>query len=53
VLGVYGDEALTGKESGEDVREGKLTLLAAEAFGRASEDADAAELAGAVRRSRG
>ncbi len=45
VLGVFGDEALTGKESGEDLREGKLTLLAAEAFGRAS-DADAAEQAG-------
>ena len=44
VLGVFGDEALTGKESGEDVREGKLTLLAAEAFIRA-DDADAAELA--------
>lgn len=45
VLGIFGDEALTGKDSGEDVRVGKLTLLAAEAFGRASE-ADAAELAG-------
>lgn len=44
VLGIYGDEALTGKDSGEDVRVGKLTLLAAEAFGRARE-ADAAELA--------
>ncbi|MDO5533650.1 MAG: polyprenyl synthetase family protein [Propionibacteriaceae bacterium] len=45
VLGIYGDEALTGKDSGEDLRVGKLTLLAAEAFGRASE-ADATELAG-------
>lgn len=44
ILGVYGDEALTGKESGEDVREGKLTLLAAEAFTRSGE-AEAAELA--------
>lgn len=44
VLGVFGDEALTGKETGEDLREGKLTLLAAEAFGRAQDD-DAAELA--------
>ena len=44
VLGVYGDASLTGKETGEDLRAGKLTLLAAEAFGRAS-DADAAELA--------
>ena len=45
VLGVYGDEALTGKDSGEDLRVGKLTLLAAEAFGRASQ-AQASELAG-------
>ena len=44
VLGVFGDESLTGKNSGEDLREGKLTLLAAEAFARAS-DADAARLA--------
>lgn len=44
VLGIYGDEALTGKDSGEDLRVGKLTLLAAEAFGRASAS-DAAELA--------
>lgn len=44
VLGVFGDAALTGKTSGEDLREGKLTLLAVEAFARAS-DADAAELA--------
>ena len=44
VLGIYGDEVLTGKDSGEDLRVGKLTLLAAEAFGRASES-DAAELA--------
>lgn len=44
VLGIYGDEALTGKDSGEDLRVGKLTLLAAEAFGRAG-DAEAAELA--------
>lgn len=44
VLGVFGDESLTGKNSGEDLREGKLTLLAAEAFARVS-DADAARLA--------
>lgn len=44
VLGIFGDESLTGKESGEDLREGKLTLLAAEAFGRAQQR-DAAELA--------
>lgn len=44
VLGIYGDESLTGKDSGEDLRVGKLTLLAAEAFGRATED-EASELA--------
>lgn len=44
VLGVFGDEALTGKESGEDIREGKLTLLMAQTFARASET-DAARLA--------
>lgn len=44
VLGIYGDAALTGKDSGEDLRAGKLTLLAAEAFGRAGAD-DSAELA--------
>lgn len=45
VLGVFGDAARTGKESGEDLREGKLTLLAVEAFARATQP-DAAELAG-------
>lgn len=44
VLGIYGDESLTGKHSGEDLRVGKLTLLVAEAFGRA-EESDATELA--------
>ncbi len=44
MLGIYGDAALTGKDSGEDLRVGKLTLIAAEAFGRASR-AEAAELA--------
>lgn len=44
VLGVFGHETLTGKKTGEDLREGKLTLLAAEAFGR-SYEADAIELA--------
>lgn len=38
MLGVFGDANLTGKTSGEDLREGKLTLLAAEAFARAGED---------------
>lgn len=36
LLGVFGDADLTGKESGEDLREGKLTLLVAEAFAAAS-----------------
>lgn len=40
LLGVFGDEELTGKESGEDLREGKLTLLAVKTFAGAS-DADA------------
>lgn len=58
VLGVFGDESLTGKESGEDLREGKLTLLVvrtlasasdaaarrfADLFGRADLDATAVE----------
>lgn len=29
LLGVYGDEALTGKPAGDDLREGKLTVLVA------------------------
>ena len=44
LLGVFGDEHLTGKESGEDLREGKLTLLVAEAFA-ALVESDAARLA--------
>lgn len=44
ILGVFGEEDLTGKTSGEDLREGKLTLLVAEGFANASER-DAAELA--------
>ncbi|MVA77319.1 polyprenyl synthetase family protein [Auraticoccus sp. F435] len=31
VLGVFGDEAVTGKPAGDDLREGKQTLLLAEA----------------------
>ncbi len=37
LLGVFGDAALTGKESGEDLREGKLTLLVVRTFAGASE----------------
>ncbi len=44
LLGVFGDESLTGKQSGEDLREGKLTLLAVRTFAGAS-DAAAREFA--------
>ena len=39
LLGVYGDEALTGKPAGDDLREGKLTVLIAEAMASASDAA--------------
>ncbi len=44
LLGVFGDSAITGKPVGEDLREGKPTLLFAIAVQQAS-DADAAVLA--------
>lgn len=44
LLGVFGDPALTGKPSGDDLREGKLTALVVHALERAT-DADAARLA--------
>jgi geranylgeranyl diphosphate synthase type I len=44
VLGVFGDVAMTGKPAGDDLREGKLTVLIANAMAMASESA-AAELA--------
>ena len=34
VLGVFGDEELTGKPAGDDLREGKRTVLLAHAYGR-------------------
>ena len=37
VLGVFGDEAITGKPVGDDLREGKATLLLAHARSRADE----------------
>ncbi|HEY3338058.1 MAG TPA: polyprenyl synthetase family protein [Propionicimonas sp.] len=35
VLGVFGDEAVTGKPAGDDLREGKLTVLIAKAMSAA------------------
>ncbi|WP_256841851.1 polyprenyl synthetase family protein [Ornithinimicrobium cryptoxanthini] len=43
VLGVYGDPAATGKPAGDDLREGKRTVLVAHALGLGS-DEDAAAL---------
>lgn len=37
VLGVFGDETLTGKPAGDDLREGKRTVLIAHAFALADE----------------
>lgn len=37
VLGVFGDTVLTGKPTGDDLREGKRTVLIAQAFARADE----------------
>jgi len=34
VLGVFGDQVVTGKSAGDDLREGKRTLLVAEALAR-------------------
>jgi geranylgeranyl diphosphate synthase type I len=39
VLGVFGDEAVTGKPAGDDLREGKRTLLVAHAMALASRPA--------------
>ncbi len=44
VLGVFGDEAVTGKPAGDDLREGKLTVLVAHAMAGLAE-ADAVRLA--------
>ena len=38
VLGVFGDSQITGKPSGDDLREGKRTVLIAELSGRVDED---------------
>jgi geranylgeranyl diphosphate synthase type I len=37
LLGVFGDPALTGKPSGDDLREGKRTVLVAHAYAHASD----------------
>ncbi len=37
LLGVFGDPAVTGKPAGDDLREGKRTLLMAEAFAAADD----------------
>ena len=37
LLGVFGDTQLTGKPSGDDLREGKRTVLVAHAYAHASE----------------
>ncbi len=37
VLGVFGDTAVTGKPAGDDLREGKRTVLLAHAYGRADD----------------
>ncbi|MFJ9366329.1 polyprenyl synthetase family protein [Nocardia sp. NPDC101769] len=42
LLGVFGDPAVTGKPSGDDLREGKRTVLIAEALQRADVTAPAA-----------
>ncbi|MFI7668985.1 polyprenyl synthetase family protein [Nocardia sp. NPDC049526] len=45
LLGVFGDPAVTGKPSGDDLREGKRTVLVAEALQRAdATDPGAADL---------
>ena len=49
LLGVFGDPAATGKPAGDDLREGKRTVLVARAVGRA-DDADRATLLGALGR---
>lgn len=50
VLGVFGDPEVTGKPAGDDLREGKRTLLVAEAFDAARQRGDhaAADLLASV-----
>ncbi|WP_308289392.1 polyprenyl synthetase family protein [Mumia sp. zg.B17] len=42
VLGVFGDPAVTGKPAGDDLREGKQTVLVAHAYERATSEQRAA-----------
>ena len=49
VLGVFGDAEVTGKPAGDDLREGKLTVLVANAMARAPRD-QAERLAGLLGR---
>ncbi|MGH3435322.1 MAG: polyprenyl synthetase family protein [Sciscionella sp.] len=54
LLGVFGDPAVTGKPAGDDLREGKRTLLLALGLGKADHDhraADAATLRAAIGRA--
>jgi geranylgeranyl diphosphate synthase, type I len=50
VLGVFGDQSVTGKPTGDDLREGKLTVLIAQAMAGATQ-AEAVELAALLGRS--
>ncbi len=50
LLGVFGDPAITGKPAGDDLREGKRTLLVALGLDRAGA-AEAARLRGAIGRA--
>jgi len=52
VLGVFGDEATTGKPAGDDLREGKLTVLVANAMA-ALDEPSATTLAGLLGRPLG
>ncbi len=45
LLGVFGDPATTGKPAGDDLREGKRTVLVARALRRARESGDAGTVA--------
>lgn len=44
LLGVYGDPAITGKPAGDDLREGKRTVLVATAIERAASEHEAATI---------